>query len=161
MIVKLTPPEVQLVYLVAPLQVASAVSAGRQRPFEGDHPSLDAHVLGMLGEVAVAKACNLFWNGTIGQIHCKDVGTFQVRSTYRANGHLLLHPEDRDDDPFIFCVVNGACVDLKGWISGRKGKAPVFWQDDDPARKIHAAYFVPTGALEPMTELVPWLEPET
>jgi hypothetical protein len=151
-IIKLTESEILLACNAASQRFASAAALGRKRNHGGYAFSLDDHVCGCLGELAVAKQYNRFWSGTVGEIRAKDVGTLQVRATYRLNGCLILHQEDADEDPFFFVVVmgGGAACDLKGWIIGREGKDKArYWRDVDPAHGIvHAAYFVPAGDLK-------------
>src|SRR5262245_8263727 len=64
-----------------------------------------ADVLGCLGEIAVAKAFNLYWSGKFGD--AGDVGFMvEVRASFkRPRLGLVVHHKDKDHLPFV-------CVDL-------------------------------------------------
>ena len=112
----------------------------------------EEHIIGAIGECAVAKYFNLYWNGSLGDIHAKDVGKFQVRTRAREIDNLLLHPEDKDEDIFIAVIVSGRIVKIAGWIFGSNGKKPRFWAEKVKGRPC---YFVPNSALKPMENLIP------
>jgi hypothetical protein len=107
------------------------------------------HVEGALGEYALAKQLGIFFSGahTFGST---DVGQWQVRTSTRSDGSLILHPTDADDDRFVLVTgINGSYA-IRGWIYGHEGKRDEWWRD--PTGKGRPAFFVPQSALHPMSD---------
>lgn len=80
-------------------------------------------VMGAIAEYAVAKAFDLWWQPTTNQKLSElrgDVGDWQIRSTSHMDGHLFLHPNDKDAN-FVLAIVKDNKVLLAGWISKQKG----------------------------------------
>jgi hypothetical protein len=102
------------------------------------------HIEGAMGEMAVAKAFNLYWNGNLGNLSAGDVGDIQVRTSSRTNGDLIMHPRDRDKDRFILVTGGNGDYNLRGWVLGSEGKLQEYWRDPAGGRP---AYFVPQGKL--------------
>jgi len=112
------------------------------------------HVLGALGEMAVAKHYDLFWSGALGDYKAHDVGGAQVRTTAKPDGCLIVHARDADSDPFIFVVQDKWNFWLRGWILGKDAKQLRFWRTQGVRTP---AFFVPQDALLPIEELqLPW-----
>jgi hypothetical protein len=108
-------------------------------------------VVGAIGEYALAKFLNVYWNPAIDTNLNDlpgDVGMYQVRSTGWPNGCLLMHPSDNDQAPFILAVVEGNTVTLKGWLYGYEGKA--VGEIKDPKTNT---YWVSQDNLHPMDRL--------
>lgn len=108
-----------------------------------------ADIDGALAEMAVAKLLNVYWAGA----YCDnpwampgDVGRFQVRSTARAQGCLIVHPDDPDAAWFLLVVGEAPRLRVVGGIMGADAKAPQWWRTDTG----RPAYFVPQAALTPM-----------
>lgn len=108
----------------------------------------DTHIDGACAEIAVAKSLGLFWNGNEFKSG-GDVGNLEVRSTPRVDGKLILHPEDPDR---IFILVRGGPIkwEIVGWIQCSEGRDPDYLKPG-----LRPAYFVPDGALHPLSELDP------
>lgn len=100
---------------------------------------------GAIGELAVAKYLNLFWDGAFGDYLAKDVDELQVRATSLQSGNLILHQEDGNDDTFILAIIELPAVFLHGWISGTVGKAEENWRETE-----RPAYFVSREKLHAM-----------
>lgn len=100
-----------------------------------------------LAELAVAKAYDLYWERLAYDPATLrgDVATLQVRSTWREDGCLILHEEDRDDATFILVTGCAPTYTVRGWIQGRAGKQRQWWREGDG----RPAYFVPQAALSP------------
>lgn len=148
MIITLTESEIALAYTVAGQRQAQNLAAGRRDRYGAGVGGFGLHVLGCLGEIALAKAFDRYWSGNVGGLKAADVGSLQIRSTDHPNGKLILHPADRDDDRYFLARVAGAAVDIVGYIVGRDGKQPAYWVEPSAWRpNIRPAYFVPTEAL--------------
>jgi hypothetical protein len=92
-------------------------------------------VVGMIAEYAVAKAFDRHWQPATNQRLADlpgDVAHYQVRSTEHRDGHLFLHPGDKDA-PYILAIVADRHVLLAGWIDLWEGlevgenKSPETW----------------------------------
>lgn len=121
------------------------------RPGEGYEGSgWDIHIQGALGEMAVAKALNVYWSGSVNTFAACDLPGLQVRTRSRHWYDLIVRSRDSDDEPFI--LVTGECptFTVHGWIYGRDAKKPK-WLREYGNRP--AAYFVPQGALRPLKAL--------
>lgn len=115
---------------------------------------IDIH--GCAGEIAVAKYFNRYWTTPFADKLDKtapDVGhTIQVRTNpYYPNGHLLMHPSDRDDQWFILVLGTMPTVKIAGGIWGQDAKQDKWWKEKVKGR---ACYFVPQSALIPAEKLL-------
>lgn len=122
---------------------------------EGKSWNID--VLGACGECAVAKATGRYWSGmgTGYDPTADDVVGLQVRHTVLPTGRLILHPADPDETPFVLVTGTDPVFRLQGWIFGREGKRPEWFED--PQGSGRPAYFVSQSELRPMPELLEWL----
>jgi hypothetical protein len=79
------------------------------------------HIWGAIGEMVVAKAFDVYWNGNINGLKSPDVGELQVRHTPSDTGLLTLNQwgsrEDNPEDTF-FLVVGTGPYRIAGWIPG-------------------------------------------
>lgn len=117
----------------------------------GTHHDWNNGIVGMVGELCVAKAFGLYWTGlgAMGQFQLPDVGPLQVRTTVYDTGCLLLHPEDGDDDTFVLVTGDKLDYALRGWCYARDGKRDEFWRRETD----RPAFFVPQSALQPIETL--------
>jgi hypothetical protein len=154
-IVRLTHPEILLAHMVAGLRITYTFQANTPNRYgaNGDGAGDWLHVLGARGELAVAKAFNLYWHPAVGETKRVDVGgLYEVRTVDAAHKKLILHAADDDDRAFILADVSGCPnVLLAGWILARDGKRPEWWAD--PTGRNRPAFFVPRDKLLPMAEL--------
>lgn len=156
MIVTLTWAEMQIAYMVAGQRRIMNMKkglAGRYGAPEGEG-SEELDLIAARGEMAVAKALNLFWSGTVGDYGAVDVGgLIEVRTRTKHWHALILHPDDNDALPFVLAdASNPPNIRLAGWIMAKDGKKDEFWSD--PSQKNRPAYFVEQKHLLPMEELV-------
>lgn len=134
--------EVILAGNVAVMRHAQNVSNQVRQKYAAEHTKgLERDFDGALGEVAVAKWLNIFWNGNIGRYNAPDVGPLQVRATRADPPHLYLHPPDKDDDMFVLVQINRGVAYIHSWCYAREGKDPRFW--GDLYQHNRPAYFVP------------------
>jgi hypothetical protein len=82
---------------------------------------MDGEVLGVLGEYAFAKSCNVFPR-LIDRVKgggedCKFKGyNIDVKATRNQDKGLFIHKENKDIEIYALAVVNLPDVELKGWI---------------------------------------------
>jgi hypothetical protein len=156
-IVKLTGAEILIAHHVAAMRQVQSIKSGIEHKFGAVRQGNEwMDTLGCFGELAVAKALNLFWVGTIGAYNKKDVGGLvEVRTMQKAHHNLILHPEDDDNDPFVLCYYASAqSIALVGWLFACDGKRPEYWKDPVGGRP---AFFVPSSMLRPISELREWV----
>lgn len=107
-------------------------------------------ICGAFGEMAVAKALGLYWEGGVDTFKAPDIGTFQVRSSRHENGRLIVRNNDKDEDIFILVVGKAPNYEIVGWIKGAEAKCDAYL--DDP-NNLRPAWFVPQEDLHPISEL--------
>ena len=134
------------------LRQLASVKAGRQdqHGFAGDGWS--EHIEGACGEQAVAKALNVYWDGSIDSFKRDDLPGLQVRTRSNHQWDLLIRPNDPDQA--VYVLVTGRCPSYRvhGWIHGHEAKQAC-WLRDYGNRP--PAYFVPQSALRPIGEMKP------
>jgi hypothetical protein len=149
--IQLTWHEAAMASEVGRLRQLVSVKAGRldQHGFAGDGWS--EHIEGACGEQAVAKALNVYWDGSIDSFKRDDLPGLQVRTRSRHDWDLIVRPNDPDQA--VFVLVTGRCPSylVQGWIRGCDAKRPD-WLKNHGGRP--AAYFVPRTALHQLSELV-------
>ena len=150
--VKLTGSEL---YLAAQVGVARQMEAMRKglpdkHGFDGIE-GWTVHIEGAAGEVAVAKALGVYWNGSLNTFKSQaDVQRLEVRTRSKSYYELLIRPDD--DSKAVFVLVTGRAPDfeVRGWIQGSEAKKDE-WLQTYGGRP--PAYFVPHDALHPISEL--------
>ena len=148
--ITLTNYEMKMAGFVAVQREADTLFDKKQPRWGQTENIWQAMVEGTLAEYAVAKALDICWDGGVGTFTLPDAGPFQVRHTERANGKMLLHPSDKDDEICVLVVGNYGTYTLHGWAVIGDVKLPEYWWDPKGGRPC---YFVPREALRPMEEL--------
>jgi len=148
--VTLTPLELDLAMHVACQRNRDGIQANADNAKHGnDAGSLELHLRGALGELALAKATNRYWSGAgVGYHDEEDVGHVQVRVTQHLDGCLIVRPGDgHADQPWV--LVTGSYPDytVVGWIIGRDARQGRFLRDPNGRPP---AYFVPQSELVPL-----------
>jgi hypothetical protein len=105
---------------------------------------------GACGELAVAKALGIYWDGSVNTFKAPDVGNLQVRTRSKDHYDLIVRPEDKSED--VFVLVTGVCPDyvVHGWTTGADAKQGCYLQTYG---NRPPAYFVPKDRLSPIEEL--------
>jgi len=98
---------------------------------------------GAMGEFALAKYLGVFWHGK-GKMWGDDVGTYQVRTSSRLNGDLILHPKDDDEKTYWLVTGLNGNYWIRGYIKAKDGKKEQWWRDPAGDRP---AFFVPQSEL--------------
>jgi hypothetical protein len=156
-IVTLTWSEVLFAAQAASMRRVQGMKYNRAQCYGGG-PSADSlwqiDSIACLGEMALAKHLDRFWSASIGDVTAADIGTFyQVRATEWASGRLMLHPPDKDHQPYVLARVRENIVTLVGWVYGREGKRQEYWTNPQANRPERFAYFVPNDALHDMADI--------
>ena len=107
------------------------------------------NVVGAIGEYALAKYLNMYWNPAVDvdlDALPGDVGTYQIRTTGWPQGCLLIRPKDKMEAPFVLAVIESNIVTFKGWLYGFESKTVGELRDND-------TYWVKQDKLHPMDRL--------
>ena len=146
----------QVVVILDEYELAHAAMAGCQRriaSLKKDRPQAygaedrknywQIDIIGMMAEYAVAKAIDRHWQPATNKRLADlpgDVSNLQIRSTEHLDGHLFLHPQDKEAS-YILCVVKQQKVLLAGWIGKSDGVAvgdlrskDTYWVSQDKLR---------------------------
>lgn len=109
--------------------------------------------VGACGEIAVGKACNVFFVPSVNTFHrVPDVlSDCEVRCTEVETGRLIVRDNDSDDRRYILAVMTGDTVSLVGWMRGSDAKRDE-WVDNPNGYRT--AWFVPQSSLNPMDDLL-------
>ena len=132
--VKLSPTEIYAGAQAGVLrQVQNLTSDGSKptRGLENNASDWQLHIEGVLAEQAVAKHLNVYFSGK-GQRGDKDVGDYEVRTTDRANGRLLIRQTDSDDSFYLLCTGLNGTYQIHGGIHGRDAKQDKYWDASLP-----------------------------
>ncbi len=154
--VKLSWFEVRRAFDVGVSRSLFAIKEGLQLEEGRTDLGIERHILGAVGEMALAKWLSVYWEPCIGGLDTAvgDVAGRHVKSVTRPGLSLIVREHDPDPMPYVQAVLALPTVTLTGWITGKDAKVEEFWRAEDAVRRIHrAAFFVPTNRLRPMKEL--------
>lgn len=149
----LTWHEVSLAAIAGCQRNVQGMARGRPLAFGADpEAAWSIHIEGACAELAVAKATNSYWEPVWAQTDDQrdDIEGWQVRSTPRRSGCLLIHQTDPDEARFVLVVGTAPTFRIAGWIVGREAKRLEFWRTDTG----RPAFFVPQSALQPFSTAV-------
>lgn len=151
--VELTPGDVEQIRRTAQLRQAAAEQQGRpdRHGYTGDTPEA-LHVLGCVGELALARALGVPWEQAVNTYHSRpDVAGYEVRCRSR-HTYDLIHRAD-DDPTRSYALVTWERADpwralVHGWLPGAECRRPE-WEQTHGQRE--RAWFIPRDQLRPFT----------
>lgn len=112
---------------------------------------LDAQIEGAVGELAVAKALNVYWNGSVNTLRALDLSGIQVRTHSQRDYDLIVWPDDSPDDLYVLVTGKMPEYRIHGWIRGSDAMQD-HWLKEHGDRP--PAYVVPQDALQPIETLL-------
>lgn len=152
--IELSSTETLVASQVGSLRHAEALKRGNPDAFglSADKDGWGLHIEGAAGEMAAAKALNVYWGATVNTYkRGGDIGQrIQVRTRSRRDYELLVRPSDRDEDIFVLVTGKSPRFEVHGWLMGREAKHPDFLKNHGGR---NPAYFVPHRALRMIEEL--------
>ena len=83
-------------------------------------------LMSCMAEMAAAKGLGLYWSGVEG-INSPDVGEYEVRSTTKLNGKLIIGEKDKDDQKVMLVTCDPPNFNLVGWMIAGKVKLRNDW----------------------------------
>lgn len=115
-------------------------------------PAWQYNIVGAIGEFAVAKHLNVFWDGAMMDNFTDDVCGLQVRTRSESWHELIAHDrKDKGDDVFILAHVEYLPeVVIVGWAFGREIQRDKYYKDPAGGRP---AYFYPQDELRDMSTI--------
>jgi len=145
-VVNLTPEEVEFAALAGALRQARAIARGIPDRYGQVKNPWQRHIEGAGAEYAVAKFLKLYY---VPALHVQtsggDVNRYQVRSTEKPDGCLLIKDGDRDEDVFILVVGTMPNLTVAGWLRARDGRRDEWRRNPGVGRS--GCWFVPQSAL--------------
>lgn len=127
----------------------------RRETVAGADESVWWDYLGALGEKAFSVWSGIPWDHSIGRLGRHDVGGYQLRTTDRFGGRVMVRLKDRAEDVFVFAEIAGTVEDgievyLIGWNVAGRLKRPDWLRT---YRKNGECFAVPRSALQDMFAL--------
>lgn len=158
-VVRLSPTNIALAAEVGLARFTESRAAGRNphmsQAGRSDAERIRHETLGCMAEAAVAQHIGIPFPATVNTFHTiPDVGPFEVRSTDRPNGRLIVRDNDHEDRPYVLVTGDGITPVLRlvGWLYGweaRDGR----WLRNPHGRR--PCWMVPQHALHPVPPLPP------
>lgn len=116
--------------------------------------NLTTHIVGCIGEIAVAKGLGIQWDRSVGTYKNQaDLGS-NIEARHRSNPGFQLIVREDDKDSSVYILSRGMPpdrVEVVGWIKGSDAKRPEYLKDYGSYGR--PAYFVPDDKLLPIENL--------
>jgi hypothetical protein len=145
--VTLTPEEMYMAHTAAGLRHIESILSARpdRHGAANSEDRLGIHFEGACGELAFAKARDLYWGGTVNAFKGPDLGrNIQVRTRSNHDWDLIVRSDDSDLDWFVLVTGRAPRFRIHGCIRGHDAKRPEWVKDHGGHGE---AYFVPQPAL--------------
>lgn len=134
-LVTLTNAEMETAALGGVRRRIDALNKGRRstHPETPDHKQQwwQSHIIGAIGELAVAKALGVEWNPTVGQVDQRDVLEYEVRTTEAPTPLLRYRGHNDPGASYILCSSRGNQVLIHGWLPGHTVRALGYEEHDN------------------------------
>lgn len=145
--IKLSISEMHIAAQIGSMRQIQALAKGL--PDRHGFDGLDGwsvHIEGAAGEMAVAKALNLYWGGSVNTFKSLgDIGSqLEVRTRSKDYYELIIRPNDKDDSRYVLVTGRAPNYNVVGWIKGKDAKQEK-WSKTHGNRP--AAFFVPHKEL--------------
>ncbi len=154
----LTPIELMIALMAANGRYINAIKGGNSDTVEGSEGRhLMTDCVGAVGELALAKHLGVYWSG-IGSLAGTDVGRiYEVKSTDRPDGNLLVHYKSSMQRDKLFVLAIWMPKTFKVIIAGcRRGDdfMDVVRYKHDPLKRSFGvdSWLVPRGDLNDAPE---------
>jgi hypothetical protein len=150
-LVKLTSQEIGSGVRIGGLRHYFAIAQDKKDAYgyDGEH-GWQLNIEGALGELAVAKFLNIYWDGSVNTWKANDLQGIQVRTRSKNYYDLIVRDNDNDDAIYILAIGKNGVYNVMGWINGIDAKKEEWKQTygDRPS-----AYFVPQSKLNDINTL--------
>lgn len=115
--------------------------------------SLEAHLIGAAGEMAVASYLGLkhfLYRETEAKRGSDDLPGIDIKTRSRSHYDLIVQKDENPSKKFVLVTIENGQTLLHGWCYGGEAMKDEYWAD--PARG-RPAYFFPQSNLRPMETL--------
>lgn len=145
-------------------EVSQAAKVGCQRQIQclikemenkanADHEfDWDNHIQGAAGEMAFARAFNLYWSYSVNKFKVEgDVCGIEIKTRLKHSYDLLIRPGDPKGRRNV--LVTGMIPHLRihGWLHDDECRLDKYWRDDIAKSKNRPpAWFIPKNVLNPL-----------
>ena len=149
--IKLTKTELMVAaYIGSARNVQSLHNGAEPGAGIGTDDTWTPNIEGAAGEMAVAKALDIYWVPLIGKYGAPDVGKFEVRTNgSRDRTDMNLRPRDFEkggaNKIWISVLSFNPWFEIVGWIRGADGRQPQWFHNGTPGRP--PSWWVPATAL--------------
>ena len=150
MLVTLSASEIRFAAQVGAARRTESLLAKYERPVISSRGDWQMDILGAIGEMAVAKALNVYWTPSVNTFKLPDIGTLNVRATEHNNGRLLLRPGD-PPGIYVLVVVRKAECNVAGWIESDLARNAMYQSRPDLDGPL--CWAVPMADLHPIETL--------
>lgn len=117
--------------------------------------ALDAHILGALGEMAIASLLHLkdhIYADAVATKGSYDLpGMIDVKTRKGHHRDLIVQKDENPSKKFVLVTIENEVILAQGWCHGKEAMNSTYWKD--PA-KGRPAYFVPQGKLFSIANLL-------
>jgi hypothetical protein len=148
--IKLTSHEVGAAVRVGGLRNWQSIRAGLHDAHGYDGDGWGIHIEGAMGEMAAAKALNVYWDGSVNSFKTNDLNGIQVRTRSEHYYDLIVRPEDDNNAIWILVTGKNGIYNVRGWILGRDAKQKEWIQTYG---RRPPAHFVPQNKLKSLERL--------
>jgi len=123
-----------------------------------DDDSWTHDIEGALGEMAAAKALNIYWGGSVDTFKKElDIDNFEIRTRSEHWMELFVRPHEPDDRWYMLVTGEAPSFRIVGIMRGKDAKRED-WLKNHGGGKYKPAYFVPTNQLIPIERVVKKLD---
>lgn len=147
--IQLTSYEVGAAVRVGGLRQYEASKKGYKHKYGYKGLGWDINIEGALGEMAAAKALNVYWDGSVNTWKANDLEGIQVRTRSKHEYELIIRKDDDFNTLWVLVTGNNGSYIVRGWIHGKDAKKKE-WLQAHGDRDL--SYFVPHEALKPIEE---------
>lgn len=123
----------------------------RCRDSLGNVQEREPDLVGARGELAFARALNLFWQRDTEGWKGNDVSGYQVRTSTRSTGSLIIRDRDRKDDVYVLVTGSNDKYIVRGWMYGHE--APKVGWYGARGKSAKPAYWIKQESLNNISSL--------
>lgn len=146
--IELTNVELLIASQVGAMRRVASIQRHLTNQKQSNKSQWEIDIDGAAAEMAVAKYLNVYWLPTVNAGKAADVSGFQVRSTTREYGSLIIRENDVKNEKYILVISQAKTFIIVGWIWCDEGKQEKFWKTKD--ENGLPAWWVPQSELKPM-----------
>jgi hypothetical protein len=145
MIIELTPVEMLFAASAATVRRETGMADGMDKNKHAEISDWYTDFIGAQGEISYARWSGQYWGGRNRSFKEPDVGLVQVRATHRLDGHLIIRPNDKKVERYVFVVVSRGRCRIVGWMDSNAAKQDRYWRKD--------SWWVPQADLTPLERI--------